>query len=270
MSTATDRTIVRFDVASTRAGDRLGAVRELRRSIGLAYREALRTPSLCWSALRGLRDCAGDDYVATPEPILVLGGFLSHPYCYAPLGRLLRSLGHQVHFDHAFNARAFQVHVAQLMDRVDQIADASGEVVRIIGHSLGGIHGMALLDARPDLVGQVIAVGSPIDGGTPWGALQRLAERVLRLESHEVQALRRRVPRYGDRITTIAAAHDGIAPPAACRIPGATNHLIAEIAGEDRALASHGGLVFMRAVLRIVLATIAEPLTFAEPVRDAS
>jgi hypothetical protein len=84
-----------------------------------------------------------------------------------------------------------------------------------------------------------------------------------------VQALRHRVPRYSECITTIAGAHDLIAPPPSCRVRGATNHVIDEVSCDDRALASHGGLIFMRATLRLALATLAQPLVRSEPVRDA-
>ena len=268
MTTASDSIRSPLAIGTSDRGGTFRSVRELRRSLALAYREALRTPSICWSALRGFHDCVEPRYSATPEPVLVLGGFLSHPYYYTPIGRLLRGLGHTVHFDRVFNARAFTRHVAALAERVDEIATATGQPVRVIGHSLGGIHGMALLDTCPDLVAQVIAIGSPIEGGTPWTALQRLAERVLKIRSSEVQALRLRIPEWADRITTISATHDMIAPPHACRIAGATNHVITTVAAEDTAVASHGGLVFMRAALRLVLAALAEPIAVSAPIRD--
>jgi pimeloyl-ACP methyl ester carboxylesterase len=242
----------------------------LRHSLAVAYREALRTPAICWSALRGFRDCVDPGYRASNEPVLILGGFLSHPYYYTPLGRLLRSLGHTVHFDTTFNARAFRTHVAELAARVDAIADAAGAPVRILGHSLGGAHGIALLDVRPETVAHTIAIASPIHGGTPWRALQRLADRVLRISQQEALALRTRLPALASRITTVAATHDPIAPPAACAIEGATNHVLDTVAAEDRSVASHGGLVFMRACLRLVLASLAEPVLAADPVRASA
>ena len=112
-------------------------------------------------------------------PVLVLGGFLSHPYYYAPFGKLLGQQGYAVHYDDVFNAQPFRSHVTSLSDRARALAEAAGNPVRVVGHSLGGLQAAALLLECPDAVGQVITVASPIVGGTPWRPLQRLAERVL-------------------------------------------------------------------------------------------
>jgi pimeloyl-ACP methyl ester carboxylesterase len=189
--------------------------------------------------------------------VLVLGGFLSHPYYYAALGRTLRRNGYAVHFDDVFNAQPFKSHVKRLRDKVRGLADASGSPLRVVGHSLGGLHGMALLLDEPEAVAQVIAVASPVVGGTPWRPLQRFAERVLRVGPRDARGLTRRVATFGERITTISSPQDLVAPPASCAIAGATNVVLSTVPRADRTLASHGGVIFMRAAMRVILATLA-------------
>jgi pimeloyl-ACP methyl ester carboxylesterase len=129
--------------------------------------------------------------------------------------------------------------------------------VRVVGHSLGGLQALALLQERPDSVSQVVAVASPVIGGTPWQPLQRLAEHVLRVHPEEADALRARLDGLCDRITTISVPGDLIAPPARCALPGAHNVVLNTLPGSDRSLASHTGMIFMRSVMRVVVAMLA-------------
>ena len=225
-------------------------------------REASRFPWICLSALRtGPTD--GDEPSVErnnapevdAEPVLVLGGLFSHPTYYAPLGRILVRRGYGVHFDDVMNVKPFLRHMASLRERVDAIVQATGRPLRIVGHSLGGMHAMALLLERPDAIKQVIAVASPI-GGTPWGPLQRVAEQILQMRRRDAQGLRKRVARYAARITTIASPHDLIAPPQRCAVNGAANVVLTQVPRADEHLESHGGVIFMRAAVRAVLAAL--------------
>jgi pimeloyl-ACP methyl ester carboxylesterase len=231
-------------------------------SVQLVCREALRAP---WIGLTAWRRCSEehrdhDPVGADSEPVLVLGGFLSHPYYYAPLGRMLARRGYAVHFDDVFNARPLRAHVARLRTRVDRIVQASGSPLRVVGHSLGGIQAMVLLLEQPDAIGQVIAVASPVVGGTPWQPLQRLVERVLRVRADDTRVLERRLAPYASRITTISSPHDLVAPPAACTVSGAANVVLTSVPDSDHALASHGGVIFMRAAVRAIMHALSDPV----------
>jgi pimeloyl-ACP methyl ester carboxylesterase len=224
------------------------------------YREASRSPWICWSALRGgdRRDDAAP--ATTPgRPVLVLGGFLSHPFYYTPLGRALERRGYAVHFDDAFNARAFRSHVETMRARVRAIADAAGTPIAIVGHSLGGLQACALLAEEPDHVAQVVSIAGPI-GGTPWQPLQRLAERVLEVARGDGAILARAVAPYVGRVTTISSPLDLIAPPDTCAITGARNVVLSTVPRADRDLASHVGVVYMRTALAVTYATLAAPV----------
>jgi len=233
-------------------------------SLQVLYHELVRAPWICLTAMRA-ESPAPEPIVATGggEPVLVLGGLFSRPFYYAPLGRIIRRRGYSVHFDDVFNARPFRPHLVDLRARVQEIAADTGGPIRIIGHSLGGLHAMALLADLPDAIAQVIAVGSPIVGGTPWKPLQRVAERVLQVHGRETLGLRERGAPYADRVTTISSPGDMVAPPTSCVIDGARNIILSDVPPRDALLASHGGMIFMQAAVRTVLASLA-----AVPPRD--
>jgi pimeloyl-ACP methyl ester carboxylesterase len=230
-------------------------------SLYVLYREAIRSPWICLSALRGREETGEEDEPpADARPVLVLGGFLSHPYYYAPLGRILTRRGYAVHFDEVFNAQPFKAHITSLARRIDTITEASGTPLRIVGHSLGGIHAMALLLERADAVEQVVAVAAPVRGGTPFSPLQRLVERVLQVRAQDSQILGQRLAPYAGRITTISSPQDLIAPPEACSVEGATNVVLTNRCRTEWSLESHGGVIFMRSAVRVVLRALSASL----------
>lgn len=233
------------------------AARALTDALQVIYREAVRSPWICLNALK--EPTSGPSRpaaAADAPPILVLGGFLSHPYYYAPFGRLLGQQGYLVHYDEVFNAVPFKSHVSALADRVVRLADEARKPIRIVGHSLGGLQAVALLVQRPEAVAQVITVASPIVGGTPWRPLQRLAERVLDVRADETERLRHDLRPHAGRVTTISSPRDLVAPPPVCKIGGATNVVLSMVPRRDELLASHIGVIFMETVVQIVLASL--------------
>ncbi len=242
------------------------ATRALTDALQVIYREATRSPWICLNALQDTEATRGP---ASPgpdaAPVLILGGFLSHPYYYAPFGRILGQQGYSVHYDEVFNAQAFKPHVAALVDRVRRLRDTTGEPIRVVGHSLGGLQAAALLVECPDAVSHVITVASPIVGGTPWRPLQRLAERVLDVHASDTEILQAGLRPHAGRITTISSPHDLVAPPAVCTIPGASNVVLSTVPRRDETLASHIGVIFMKTVVQIVLAGLARPTEQLRP-----
>jgi pimeloyl-ACP methyl ester carboxylesterase len=247
----------------------MAAARTLTDALQVIYREATRSPWICLNAFKDSDAKTGAAANGNAAPVLVLGGFLSHPYYYAPFGRILGQQGYAVHYDEVFNAQPFKPHVAALATRVNRMADAAGQPVRVVGHSLGGLQAAALLIECPDAVAGIVTVASPIVGGTPWRPLQRLAERVLGVHGGETATLRVGVAPYADRVTTISSPQDLVAPPAVCTIAGATNVVLSTVPRRDETLASHIGVIFMATVARIVLAALARPKPDPTPFRCA-
>jgi pimeloyl-ACP methyl ester carboxylesterase len=237
----------------------MAATQALTDALQVIYREATRSP---WICLNALKESEATGRTAAPEgapPVLILGGFLSHPYYYAPFGRILNQQGYAVHYDEVFNAQPFKSHVIALGERVQRLADTTGAPVRVVGHSLGGLQAAALLLACPESVAQVIAIASPVLGGTPWRPLQRLAERVLGVRAADTEQLLTGLEPYAGRVTTISSPRDLVAPPAVCAIDGATNVVLSTVPRRDETLASHIGVIFMQTVVHIVLAGLARP-----------
>ncbi len=238
------------------------ATQALTDALQVIYREATRSPWICLNALKDSGPTVRHPVAHEGSPpVLVLGGFLSHPYYYTPFGRILGQQGYDVHYDEVFNAQPFKAHVIGLSERVRRLADTAGAPIRVVGHSLGGLQAAALLLECPEAVGRVITIASPIVGGTPWRPLQRLAERVLGVRAADTAFLLAGLAPYAGRVTTISSPQDLVAPPSVCTIEGATNVVLSTVPRRDETLASHIGVIFMQTVVHIVLAGLARSAT---------
>src|SRR5690606_39885992 len=60
------------------------------------------------------------------------------------------------------NTGCLQACSSMLERRLQEIADKRGERVLVVGHSLGGMLARGLAVRRPDLVGGVVTMGSPM------------------------------------------------------------------------------------------------------------
>lgn len=99
-----------------------------------------------------------------PRPVLVLPGFGVNDRSTIPLRALLRRLGHQPSgWDQGRNLGPTSEVIDGLTALLRRMAAESGRRVPIIGWSLGGIYGRALAQWHPELVDQVISLGSPFN-----------------------------------------------------------------------------------------------------------
>lgn len=99
------------------------------------------------------------------HPVLVIPGFMSSDLATSPLRNFLNKIGYQSYgWELGRNYGAIK-YVRQLLDRVEDIKEQhEGEAVSIIGWSLGGVYAREIAKERPDLVRQVITLGSPFTG----------------------------------------------------------------------------------------------------------
>jgi triacylglycerol lipase len=123
--------------------------------IGLEAAALMRSP-----VLRGIGQAPGDG-----RPVALVPGFLAGDGSLAIMTKWLRSLGYRTH------KAGIRAHVdcsAAVCDGLEQtlerMADKTGQRVSIIGQSRGGMAARALAVKRPDLVGGVITLGSPVRG----------------------------------------------------------------------------------------------------------
>lgn len=99
----------------------------------------------------------------------------------------------------------------RLRERLRQRVQETGEPFALIGHSLGGYLAREVSRQAPDLVTQLITVGSPVYGGPKYTAAARLPQmRGLRVDWIESVIREREKIVISRPITTIVSPSDGV------------------------------------------------------------
>ena len=217
-------------------------------------RALLEVGSLPWAAPLLLQAPKGDGH-----PVLLLPGFMAGERSMKPLYTYLEKLGYdpyQWELGRNLGPRAVGADGEKMVDRLEAIHAKTGKKVTVIGWSLGGAFARQLSRRRPDLVRQVISLGSPLTG-TPratnaWRAYQyftgqkmddpKLQEQVR--EGHTVPP----VPS-----TAIFSKNDGIVAWQTSREPKAATTDNIEVRG------SHCGLGANPAVMWAIADRLALP-----------
>jgi pimeloyl-ACP methyl ester carboxylesterase len=110
----------------------------------------------------GLKRCLpqGDNH-----PVLVFPGFLASSRSTQPLRQYLADLGYRSHrWKLGYNmGYSYKLHYG-MRDRVTRLVERYGERISLIGWSLGGVYARELAREMPDIVRQVITLGSPFRG----------------------------------------------------------------------------------------------------------
>jgi pimeloyl-ACP methyl ester carboxylesterase len=207
-------------------------------------RAAAEFGATAWSSPLLMQAPKGDGH-----PVLLLPGFMAGDGSMKPLKHYLEKLGYQVfHWELGRNLgpRAIGPNGEKLIERLDEIHAETGKKVSLVGWSLGGTLARQLSRRRPDLVRQVISLGSPITGSpkstNAWRAYQWMtgqkvddpSVKAQLAESHDVPP----VP-----ATAIFSKHDGIVAWQNSREPKAGHTDNIEVRG------SHCGLGVNPAVL---------------------
>ncbi|PPE74631.1 alpha/beta hydrolase [Solimonas fluminis] len=118
------------------------------------------------------------------RPILVIPGFLCSDLSTWALRRFLRKVGYRsFSWKQGVNWGPKPGVRTRLLHRVHELRDRCGEPVTIIGWSLGGFYARELACIRPDLIREIITLGSPLHG-TPqstavWNAFLWLNRKHL-------------------------------------------------------------------------------------------
>jgi pimeloyl-ACP methyl ester carboxylesterase len=114
------------------------------------------------------------------HPVLVLPGFITSDISTGLLRRFLTRMGYDAHswnLGRNLGPKAIGHEGERLIARLDEVHAATGRTVSLVGWSLGGMMARQLARRRPDLVRQIITLGSPIVGDprstNAWRAYQR-------------------------------------------------------------------------------------------------
>ena len=120
--------------------------------------------------------------------VLVLPGLLGSDRYLEPLRGWLRRVGYAPVRSGLRQNPGWSEDIARrLTGRVEDAAERSGQPVTVIGHSLGGIYARSIAGRRPELVRQVITLGSPLrfvrnqaSSSVPFTAIYSRADRIVR------------------------------------------------------------------------------------------
>ena len=191
------------------------------------------------------------------HPVLVLPGFTAGDRSTAPLRFVLRSQGYWTHgWRLGANVGPTRRILTGLTARLEELFDRHQRRVSIVGWSLGGIYARELARARPDLVRQVITLGSPfrmVDGDR--SAASRIADSLATSFSDEWTALavaEERRPPLLVPSTAIYTRTDGVVRWHTCIDAVSDLHENIEVRG------SHSGLGFNPAVVVAVSDRLAQ------------
>ena len=188
--------------------------------------------------------------------VLVLPGFLAEDSSTAALRTYLRSRRYDVHgWGLGRNLGPTERALGGMASQLSDLYERSGRPVSIVGWSLGGIFARELARQQPDMVRQVITLGSPFQLADPRHSRANPAyERLSNLHVNAASLPRRRdlgrpipVP-----ATAIYSRFDGIVRWQAClEVPGPRRENVA-------VFSSHLGLGLNPAALWVVADRLAQ------------
>ena len=143
--------------------------------------------------------------------------------------------------------------LAQLRDAVETVRGDTGRDVSLVGWSLGGIYAREIGRDAPELVRQVVTLGSPFAAppdATHAGWLYRLLNR-RKPESSYAERMKQALPVPS---TSIFSKADGVVPWRGCMQEGGRFAENVEVGG-----VSHLGMGTNRKVLEVVADRLAQP-----------
>ena len=99
------------------------------------------------------------------HPVLVFPGFLASSRSTRPLRQYIQNLGYRAHrWKLGYNmGYSYKLHYG-MRDRVTELVERYGEKISLVGWSLGGVYARELAREMPDIVRQVVTMGSPFRG----------------------------------------------------------------------------------------------------------
>ncbi len=111
--------------------------------------------------------------------VVVVPGFTGTDDYLAPMRGWLGRIGYRPFASGVgHNAHCLDRSASRLLDTISGAADETGRRVHLVGHSLGGVLARGAACLRPDLVGSVTTMGTPIRGLRSHPIVMRMADAV--------------------------------------------------------------------------------------------
>lgn len=192
--------------------------------------------------------------------VMVLPGFTADDTSTRVLRRFIASKGYDVHpwgLGRNLGPNSMGDVADRLALRLELMKERSGRKVSLIGWSLGGVYARELARAEPDLVRQVISLGSPFGGHPSATNVWRLFQMVVgnNIDHEELEAVQAEMaaPIEGVPATAIYSKADGVASWKICR------ELPADQTDNIEVRASHMGLGFNPSVFYAIADRLSMP-----------
>jgi pimeloyl-ACP methyl ester carboxylesterase len=187
-------------------------------------------------------------------PVLVVPGFMTGDGSTWVMRQALRRLGHRVHgWAQGRNRGDVEKLLPGVVARLEAVAAAEREPVHLLGWSLGGVLVREAARARPDLVAQIITMGTPVVGGPKYTMVaHRYRERGVDLDRIEARVARRNAQVLPVPVLALYSRADAVVAWQACLDPNPDNQV-----EHVEVRAGHAEMGFSREVLRLVAARLA-------------
>ena len=115
------------------------------------------------------------------RPVLLIPGFLAGDWALRVMHAWLGRVGYRSYLSGILlNVQHSEKLISGLRSRVVEIEKETGSRVTLVGHSRGGLLAKVLAQRRPNIVEQVIALGSPLADWTDLAAITHHAVGVVR------------------------------------------------------------------------------------------
>ena len=146
--------------------------------------------------------------------VMLVPGYLTDDYSMRPLGAYLRYLGYDVYYtEMGRNMGKVNADMMLLGSRVESVSqDLGGEKVTLIGWSLGGVLTREVARLFPDVVQEVLTLGTPIVGGPKFTSVGKRYAKLnnIDLEEFELDVHQRNSIGLTQPTTSIYSKSDGV------------------------------------------------------------
>ena len=124
------------------------------------------------------------------EPVIVLPGFMADDRSTTLLRQYLGHIGYATTpWGLGTNRAPMMQLLPELARLVNEVADQSGQKVRLVGWSRGGILSRELARDMPETIERVVTIGSPVKGGAAASSISRWVQRETGLTPKQMSAI---------------------------------------------------------------------------------